>query len=71
MLTLGSLKLILRFQDTVTYPSKPWISDKDWDRWLEEDLLEPSLLCKGSDEPSDSEKCRQYSESPRRTLKLL
>lgn len=71
LLKLGSSELIFHFQDTVMYPSKPLISDDDWDRWLEEDLLGPSLLRKGSDEPSDLEQCQQYGGSPRRTLKLL
>lgn len=71
MLTSRSLNLILNFQDIITYSSKLLISDKDWVRWLDEDLVELMLPRKYSNEPSDLERFGQHGEIPRKRLTLL
>lgn len=39
--------------DTVTYSSKPLVSDEDWTRWLDEDLLSSSLSSECPDKLSE------------------
>lgn len=71
MLISRSLNLIVHFQDIITYSSNLLISDKDWVRWLDEDLLELILPRKDSNEPSNLERFGQYGESTRQRLTLL
>lgn len=67
---MGS-RLTHPFQDTITYTSKPLVSDKDWSRWLDEEASSLNQLSKRSENLSHLKEGENNGENPQSRLTLL
>ncbi|KAJ0108555.1 hypothetical protein J7T55_002159 [Diaporthe amygdali] len=58
-------------KDTITYTSKPLVSDKDWSRWLDGEASSLNQLSKRSENLSHLKKGENNGENPQSRLTLL